>query len=275
MSKKKSVSKKLKEGRPSAQEIDFVARNHRLMSLHEMGEALNRSEKVISTLVKKVQDESGDLVGDRSRFVLKRRSFFKQLQHQMTPSELEKFEEDWNYFIKQFKYDILPTEEYQLVSAITCTILIDRNLVDKKRWMDEMGEIEAELNMLGAMPPDTRTHEDERRIVDLEGARTNLRAAFQYNSRERIEIEKQRDAYMKALKGTRDQRIERSTDLATTFGDLIRQLEMKERQERLTRDAGLLHLAAQKEKERLAQYHTYQDGMVDQPILNSDTVMGD
>ena len=270
-----SKPKQIKEGRPSQQEIDFVARNYKLMTIDEMAAAMNRSDKVVMTIVRKVQDETGDISGDRTRFVLKRRSFYKQLQQQMSEIELEKFEEEWNLFIKQFKYDILPTEEYQLISAITCTIMIDRNLIERKRWNDELERIDAELDMLYNMPPIDRGIEDNQRILALEQEKTSLRASFQYNSKERIEIEKQRESYMRSLKGTRDQRIDKSTDLATTWPDLVRKLEARDQQEQLTREAGLLHLAGQKEKDRLAHYHTYQDGMVDQPLLNSETVMED
>jgi hypothetical protein len=35
----------------------------------------------------------------------------------------------------------------------------------------------------------------------------------------------------------------------------------------------LLKLAAQKEKKRLSEYHSYSDKEVDQPFLNVDTVL--
>jgi hypothetical protein len=271
---KKKIKAGPKEGRPSNHEIEYVRRNFRLKSIEEVARDLNRSEKVIATLFRKVADEEGDLDNDRTRFQLKRRSFYRQLQKQMSDEELEKFEEEWNLILKQFKFDILPTEEYQLISSITCTIMIDRSLAERKRWMDDLANIEAELKRLYEVELALLAPEETQRIITLEQDRTNIRASFQYNTKERLDIEKQREAYMKSLKGTRDQRIDRSTDVTTTWPDLVRATQDKKKQMQMTRDAALLHMAGQIDYKRLGQYHTFQDGMVDQPILNSETFLG-
>jgi hypothetical protein len=78
---------------------------------------------------------------------------------------------------------------------------------------------------------------------------------------------------LKEMKGTREQRIKRLEDSRLTFvgwiahliqnPDLVRQyaVEMEK-----------MRLAMESERHRLSQFHTYEDGTVDQPFLTSDTI---
>jgi len=78
------------------------------------------------------------------------------------------------------------------------------------------------------------------------------------------------------LKGTREQRIAKLENNKETFSELVSKLNrdpnFKEEQSLYMEK---MRLATLSEKERLADYHTYEDGDVDRPFLNSDTVGDD
>jgi hypothetical protein len=77
----------------------------------------------------------------------------------------------------------------------------------------------------------------------------------------------------KDLKATREQRIQKLENNKSTMAGLI---------EKVLRDPDFfeeqgkyiekMRMALEKEKERLSDYHKYEDGTVDQPLLTPDTV---
>ena len=67
----------------------------------------------------------------------------------------------------------------------------------------------------------------------------------------------------------------RSEDAKTNFSSWLRQLDDEEFRKREEESMEVNRLAANKALEKLADYHTFEDGLVDQPFLNSDTVKDD
>ena len=81
---------------------------------------------------------------------------------------------------------------------------------------------------------------------------------------------------LKDLKATREQRIKRLEDSKRTFFGWMQQV-MRDGDFRtqLGIDMEKMSLAAQKEYERLSEYHEYEDGGVDQPIITPENVKTD
>ena len=77
---------------------------------------------------------------------------------------------------------------------------------------------------------------------------------------------------MKDLKGTREQRKRRSEDAKTNFSSWLRQLDGEEFRKREEESMEVNRLAADKALEKLSEYHTFEDGTVDQPFINADTI---
>jgi hypothetical protein len=79
---------------------------------------------------------------------------------------------------------------------------------------------------------------------------------------------------LKDLKGTREQRIKAIEDSKQTFASLVKQIATdSEFRSRIGLDMEKMRLAAEKEKERLSEYHEYEDGTVDQPFLTPETLL--
>ena len=77
---------------------------------------------------------------------------------------------------------------------------------------------------------------------------------------------------LKDLKGTREQRKRNSEDAKTNFSAWLKQLEDVEVRKREGMDMEINRIAADRALESLSGYHEYEDGMVDQPFLNANTV---
>jgi hypothetical protein len=78
------------------------------------------------------------------------------------------------------------------------------------------------------------------------------------------------------LKATRNSRVKRYEDMKESMTGWIQEmLRDADMRERLGIDMEKMRLAADKELARLSEYHKYEDGEVDQPILNCDTIKED
>ena len=78
---------------------------------------------------------------------------------------------------------------------------------------------------------------------------------------------------LKDLKATREQRIKRLEDSKQTFISWVSNLMTNPdiRQE-IGTEMEKMRLSINKEKERLSEWHQYEDNLVDQPFLTPDTV---
>ena len=93
------------------------------------------------------------------------------------------------------------------------------------------------------------------------------------NEHEKLLTKKER--YLKDLKGTREQRKRVADDAKTNFSMWMRELDELEARETEGFDMAVQAIAAEKARQRLSDFHEYEDGEVDQPLLNSDTVIGE
>ena len=77
---------------------------------------------------------------------------------------------------------------------------------------------------------------------------------------------------LKEIKGTREQRIKRLEDSRQSFtGWVAHLMQNPDITKGYCLEMEKMRLAMNKEKERLSQYHKYDDGIVDQPFLTPDT----
>ena len=82
-----------------------------------------------------------------------------------------------------------------------------------------------------------------------------------------------KERLLKDLKGTREQRKRNADDAKTNFSSWLRQLEDDQLKKDESFDMEVHRVAADKATDRLAELHQYEDGLVDQPILNADTLI--
>ena len=109
-------------------------------------------------------------------------------------------------------------------------------------------------------------------IVNLERQVAILRAAHETLSKDYKDLQTRKATLLKDLKGTRDQRVKAIEDSKLTFASLVKKIATNAQ---YRDDIGIemekMRLAMEKEKERLSEYHQYQDGKLDQPFLTPET----
>jgi hypothetical protein len=77
---------------------------------------------------------------------------------------------------------------------------------------------------------------------------------------------------LKEMKGTREQRIKRLEDSKQSFTSWVAaMMQDPDRMKQYGVEMEKMRIAMNREKERLAQFHTFDDGIVDQPFLTPDT----
>jgi len=92
---------------------------------------------------------------------------------------------------------------------------------------------------------------------------------------EHVKLLTKKERYLKDLKGTREQRKRVADDAKTNFSMWMRELDSIENREKEGFDMAVQVVAGEKARKRLSDFHEYEDGEVDQPLLNSDSVINE
>lgn len=265
-----------KRGRMSKTDLQYMKDNGATRSYIEIAKDLNRDPEAVRLHMEKMGFQADLKVGTFNPiFVsrLKDKPFYKSLQAQFMDDELEFFESEWDNVHEQFKDDVLPTEEMQIVDVIKIAILANRNLIQQKKSKVEMSTLEDELER------ELSLDESQRDLMRIE----NLRQQMAFYTAGLTSLAKDYQAYMdrknkmfENLKATRKDRISRIESSRESFLSWMSELVTNPERRR---EIGILtekmRLAAITEKVRLAAYHKYDNGEVDQPLLTSETVKAD
>jgi hypothetical protein len=198
-------------------------------------------------------------------------SSWTSLQKQFTTEELIFFENDFIEYRKQFK-DMTATETKQLHQMITLDIFMQRHNIDRIQNQEEIGRMEKILKKKYNEDTSFQSPQDIQYIQHLEIQIQGARVANVNRTKEYKDLLEKHQAIMKDLKGTRMQRIKDIQDSGKFMG-ILKELELEESRSNLGEITGLMDLAIEKEKARLAAPHIYMDNIVDQPVLNCETVM--
>jgi len=266
----------MKKGRFSKEEIAFIEKNHKSMSYDTIAEKLNRDSESVENFV---TNKLGQNISSKAQkewqasYDLKNRPYWKDLKEQFNPDELEMLVYHWGRIIGQFKDDVLPTEELQVIDAIKLEILMNRALKEQQAGMQDIARFEALIEEEKLNDSDQW---DRDYIFNLERQVAVCRAAQESLSKDYKELGSKKSGMLKDLKATREQRIKRLEDSKRTFFGWMQQV-MRDGDFRtqLGIDMEKMRLAAQKEYERLSEYHEYEDGGVDQPIITPENVKTD
>jgi hypothetical protein len=200
------------------------------------------------------------------RVNLRNRPEWFDISEQYTPRELNIFEEKYHRYMKQFQYDVEPTEERQIFDMIGLEIDIDRNKKSRKRNMDLR---EARLREISK--EEKKDDKDGRQITLWQNDVLALESATSNSMKELKDLMDRKDKLNEYLMGNRDQRLKESTSSKTSWVDIIKYLNSPESRTWESKRLAAMNLAVEKEKERLSSYNEYADGKIDRPFLNSET----
>jgi tRNA G10 N-methylase Trm11 len=244
------------------------------MSILDIATHLDRDPASVESYVK---DKIGNTTLDDREIEalhdLQNRPFWKDLEKQFSEEELQSLLYHWGRIITQFRDDVLPTEELQIIDAIKLEILMNRALIGQQ---DNMRSIDQFQDAVTVEKNKDLELQDKDYIYNLERQIAVCRAAQDSLTRDYKDLQTKKAAMLKDLKATREQRIKRLEDSKQTFIGWVRNL-MSNPDTR--REMGIemekMRLAMKQEEKRLSEYHQYEDGGIDQPFLTPDTVKDD
>lgn len=268
----------MKKGRISKQEELFIKENLQ-MGEKELAHVLDRSPASVLSFIKKkvakgdfdepkwLEDSSDE---EKAMYDLTFRPYFKELTQQFTGDELELFKYHWARIISQFKDDVIPTEELQVVDLIKLELLMNRSLKGNKDNIEQIAALEALIQVERVRTSDQA---DRDTMFNMERQQASLRASQESLNKDYRELQTKKNSMLKEMKATREQRVKRFEDSKTSFTGWMTFLIANPE---LTKSYGVemekMRAAMEQEKLRLSQFHKYTDGMVDQPYLTPETV---
>ena len=264
----------MKKGRFSKTEQEFIRENHKDLSVHQIATRLDRDPASITSYV---NSKLGNTITEERELEalrdLQNRPFWKDLERQFSKEELESLLYHWGRIISQFRDDVLPTEELQIIDAIKLEILMNRALIGQQSNMKDIKRYEELVTDEKAKVLEVQ---DKDYIFNLERQVAVCRAAQESLTPEYKDLQTKKASMLKDLKATREQRIKRLEDSKQTFIGWVRNLMSNpEARREMGIEMEKMRLATNIEAKRLSEYHKYEDGTIDQPFLTPDSVKED
>lgn len=238
-------------------------------TIEDIAKKLDRSYDAVNNYVK-TKLKVGLTIEETAAYSLVDRPYYKKLEAQFTDDELELFKYHWSKIITQFKDDVFPTEEMQVVDVIKLEILMNRCLTGNKENIDQINTYDHMIRDERSRDKDQQDHDY---IINLERQMASLKAAQESLNRDYRELSTKKESMLKNMKGTREQRIKRLEDSKQSFTSWVAALMQNPE---LIKQYGIemekMRAAMGVEKNRLGEFHEFTDGQVDQPFLTPDTV---
>ena len=262
----------MKKGRFSKEEMNFIEQSMAasVLSIDEIASNLDRDPASVKDWVERnigfnsKQKKEAAVANE-----LKTRPYYRELKRQFSEEELEMFEFHFKKMWSQFKDDVFHTEEMQIIDTIKLEILMSRILTSQRA---NENQIEIYSGMVRQEKEVAVDQRDNELIFELERQVAVLRASQETLSKDYKDLQARKGTMLKDLKGTREQRVKAIEDSKETFASLVKQIAMDEDfRVKIGLEMEKMRLAVEKEKERLAEYHTYEDGAVDRPFLTEET----
>ncbi|NDB59325.1 hypothetical protein EB001_12880 [bacterium] len=259
----------MKKGRISKDEERFISSSIDNLTVYDIAKKLDRDVESVDNFIKR-KLKKGLSLEEEVAYELEDRPYWKELESQFTQEELELFKYHWSRIIAQFKDDVFPTEELQVVDVIKLEILMNRCLKSNKDNISEMNIIEKLIKDERALDKDQR---DQDYIMSMERQMAALRASQESLNRDYRELQSKKASMLREMKGTREQRIKRLEDSKQSFTSWVASLmQDPETMKRYGIEMEKMRMAMKKEEERLSAFHKYEDGGIDQPFLTPETI---
>ena len=264
----------MRKGRFSKEEQKFIKENNGDLSPTQIAQSLDRDpESVENYIAQKLGTVALDKREIEAYYDLKSRPYWKALEGQFSQEELDILVYHWGRIIGQFRDDVLPTEELQVLDAIKLEVLMNRALKNQQSSLRDISKYEEEVT-------DEKNKDlelqDKDYIFNLERQIAICRAAQESLTRDYKDLQTKKAAMLKDLKATREQRIKRLEDSKETFVAWVRNLMTNpEIRYEMGVEMEKMRHATNEAAKRLSEYHQYEDQFVDQPFLTPDTVKDD
>lgn len=258
-----------KSGPWSKEEKQYISENCSTKSAADLAAHLKRNADAVAKYIKENHASSFTETARSAEYDIKRSPVWHDLERQFSKQELNMFLFHWGRIISQFRDDVYPTEEMQVIDTIKLEILMNRCLTQQQQNMDDIRLIEQQLlDERGQEQKDLmKIGNLERQIGILRAAQESLTADFQ-------KMLERKNSLLNNMKATREARIKHLESNKNNFLSIIRKIvENRELRDRLGIDMEKHRLATEIEFQRLSEWHQFSDGTLDQPILTPDNVL--
>ena len=263
----------MRTGKLTSEDRKYIAANVDSMLYTEIAAKLKRNPETIKTYIKKeLGREIRRVEQPKSKPVtvdLKSTLIWKDLSKQFNEKELETFIWHWNRIIGQFKDDVFPTEELQILDMIKLEILMNRCMESEKEARDKVEEVKQEMikeKLLGDI-----ANFDKIAIYEEQIALN--KAAYESIHGEYTDLLQRKASILEKLRATREQRIKRIDDSKQSFMGWVNELLDNKS---LRRELGLYlekyRISIDVEEARLQEPHKYLDDAIDLPILSAESL---
>lgn len=250
---------------------DYIARCYQTQTATEIANYLKRDVQAVVKYIDEHYSSSFQSSAKNAEYHIQSSPVWRDLEKQFSKDELQMFLFHWGRIISQFKEDVYPTEELQVIDTIKLELLMNRALKQQQKCVDEIFLLE---HLLNDERDKDKGDKDRDLVFNLEKQIATLRAAQDSINTDYRDMLRRKNEIMKQMKATRDERIKVLESSKQNFGGWMRRLlQDKELRKRLGIRMEKMRLSMEEEAKRLGSYHTYLDGEVDQPLLNSDTVI--
>jgi hypothetical protein len=266
-----SDTKRRKYGPWSQEDKNFIASNANTMSVDDIAERIDRDPESVSKYIRKTLGLRIESKGRTSTLSsgtdIENSLIWEELQKEFSNEELKVFIYHWNRIVIQFKEDVFPTEEMQIIDTIKLEIMMGRSLKSQKESLDNIQNLQKEINIL------KQTDGEEGKINRLEQLVISYKSAYELSDKQVNDLLARKSSMLKELKGTRDQRLKRIEDSKTTFTGWMSELLQNSS---LRRELGTyiekFKMATIAEEKRLSQPHKFADDQPDLPLLTPENI---
>lgn len=259
-----------RRGPLSAQEKGYIEEHCATKKISVIAQELKRNEKSITSYIKAkklhsidfgaVSSEEMEMIQQLHAF-----SWWPSVQKQFDKEELRFFENFWIRLYKQFDYDVLPSEESQIVKFITFEIMKNRNRQQVKNLIDEEALLEKQYREELKLDRKSR---DGLLLQDLSTRLSGIKTLAPNLNKEFIELSKEQEKIGEGLSAKRNDRIKNIQDATKNWSNILKMLEDPEIRRQIGKHMELMKLARDKEMVRLTKLHKFVDGEFDVPILS-------
>jgi hypothetical protein len=271
------TTQKNKAGPWSKRDRAFIRDNADSLSPEEIAKELQRNVNAVEEYMRAnslISSKKKLTANSKVEYDIRGTPHWRELQRQFTEDELESFMYHWNNVIKQFRDDVLHTEELQIIDMIKLELLMNRLLTSERSIKARIKELEFDISSIRSNGLDTMTDDDKEEVFNIERQVSALYSSIESINKEYLENLREKTKILDKLKATREQRIKEIQSGKETMAGWIRSLLMNpEMGQKIGRDMEKMRLATQVEVQRLSDLFTYADGVVDRPLLTPETVM--
>lgn len=263
----------MKTGRLGKEEWEFIDKNADTLTPEQMASKLGRTLESIEKYLMKIGKsvDRREAFATQAEYDIKGRPYWGELKLQFSEKELELFLYHWKQIVAQFKKDVLPTEELQIVDTIKLEVLMNRALREQQESTVRIHELDLEIEAEKRKSPEDQ---DREYIFNLERQIASFRAAKDGLSREFKDLQTKKSALFKDMKATRAERIDKIESNKETFSSLVHKiLKDPEFFEQEGKALEKMRMAVEGERVRLSALHKYDDGMLDYPLLSAETML--